>query len=257
VTCVPMVYEKRSKSAPVSPAPLQSGIIQRCGSKACAPGTCTHGAGDKPLDATTRSAMESQSGHDFSRVSVHADVQQPDGDKTKTEDCPDDQAREINAAIAAASPAILSTISAILHQTPATTAALQTYFGTSGPSQAAHIALRLAVIERRLPGATVECEMPGSFLYNFFCGDALAYVRPIPAFFGLANIHVCQPQFSRLTEVQRVATVIHEGAHRYTDASDKAYYTLDCQQTPATAALSDYDRSVNADSYACLVQALH
>ena len=54
----------------------------------------------------------------------------------------------------------------------------------------------------------------------------LAYVRYIPAYFGLGSIHVCQPAFHNLTPLQRMATLVHEGAHRYIDATDDTYFTL-------------------------------
>ena len=53
-----------------------------------------------------------------------------------------------------------------------------------------------------------------------------------------------------------MATMVHEGAHRFIDADDEAYYTLDCAQTDKTRALDDSDRRDNADSYGCLVQTL-
>jgi hypothetical protein len=170
------------------------------------------------------------------------------------EDCSDRQLSQVAAAVSNSGPAIRSTISAILGPTPP--AALTTYFGATGPQNAASIALRLAIVASSLPGATVECEVPGSLMYDWFCGGNLAYVRPIPAFFGLANIHVCQPRFEMLTALQQRTTLIHEGAHRYIGADDEAYYTLTCQPTSDTNALSDAERRDNADSYACLVEAL-
>lgn len=172
------------------------------------------------------------------------------------EDCSTEHAREVRTASAAALPAVRNTISAILGNTPAANATLKTYFGDSGPDHAASIGLRLAIIAHRLSGATVECENPGGFMYDHFCGGALAYVRPVPAFFGFGNIHLCQPGFHNLNARQQMATLVHEGAHRYIDADDEAYYTLDCNETAETRALSDSDRRDNADSYGCLVHAL-
>jgi Domain of unknown function (DUF4157) len=169
-------------------------------------------------------------------------------------DCSAENSSEITGAARMAIPAIRRTISAILEPRPP--AALIKYFGSSAPSYAAHIGLRLAIIASRIYGATIECENPGSLMYNYFCGSNLAYVRGIPAFFGMANIHVCQPAFHGLTQTQRMTTLVHEAAHRYIDADDEAYYTLDCGETAATAALSDSDRRDNADSYGCLVQTL-
>jgi hypothetical protein len=174
------------------------------------------------------------------------------------EDCSADHEAAIRAAARAAGPAIRQTISAILGspRTPAAEAALNLYFGASAPRYAANIALRLAIIASRIPGATIECENPDSIAYDFFCGGALAYVRPVPAFFGVANIHVCQPGFQNQSATERMGTIVHEAAHRFIDADDEAYYGAGCTETGETAALSDSDRRDNADSYACLVQTL-
>jgi len=130
------------------------------------------------------------------------------------------------------------------------------YFGASGPRYSVYIALRLLIIAKGLESATIECENPGGWFYGTFCEGALAYVRPTPAFFGLGSIHLCQPGFHNLSEPQRVATLIHEGAHRYIGSDDEAYYTLGCAETGETRALSDRDKRDNADSYGCLVQSL-
>ncbi len=53
-----------------------------------------------------------------------------------------------------------------------------------------------------------------------------------------------------------MATLVHEGAHRYIDADDEADYTLNCQETGETRALSDFERRDNEDFYVCLVHAL-
>jgi hypothetical protein len=108
------------------------------------------------------------------------------------------------------------------------------------------------------PRAIRTTKEPATHLvsYDHFCEDNLAYVRSIPSYFGLGSIHVCQPAFHNLTPLQRMATLVHEGAHRYLDANDEAYFTDDCQPTPATSALSNLERLDNADSYGCLVQTL-
>src|SRR4051794_14011774 len=77
---------------------VSSPVLQRCGAKACIPGTCDHReepvlqrqAGTpgtvpeivyevvrspgQPLDQATRAFMEPRFGHDFSHVQVHADT---------------------------------------------------------------------------------------------------------------------------------------------------------------------------------------
>jgi Domain of unknown function (DUF4157) len=95
-----------SSKSPAAP-PLMSfsrakpGSLQRCGSKVCAPGTCSHdvqeersaaahsdeaasipsivkdvlSSGGRPLDSHVRSTMERGFGHDFRDVRVHADAE--------------------------------------------------------------------------------------------------------------------------------------------------------------------------------------
>jgi hypothetical protein len=106
------------------------------------------------------------------------------------------------------------------------------------------------------PRAIRTTKEPATHLvsYDHFCENNLVYVRSIPAYFGFGSIHVCRPAFHKLTPLRRMATLVHEGAHRYLDANDEAYFTGDCQPTPATNAMSDLERLNNADSYGCLVQ---
>lgn len=175
-------------------------------------------------------------------------------------DCSRDHGAEIRRAAAAAVPAIARTISAILEfpLRPPAADALRRFFGASGAANAAQIALRLAVIQHRIPGAAVECENPGGFMYDHFCEGVLAYVRPVPAFFGAGSIHVCQPAFHNLPAPNQMSTLVHEAAHRYNDASDQGgtYYTRNCGDTAKTRALSDRQRRNHADAYRCLVQTL-
>lgn len=142
-------------------------------------------------------------------------------------------------------------------RSPAITAALTKYFGPNGPNQAAAIALRLHRIAARLPDVGIECEYPGSFGYNHFCGGSWAYVRPIPALVGVGNMHICQPQFHALGQpMYQMITIVHEGAHRFIDVTDEGYYTLECEDTAETAGLTEGQRRNNADCYSCLVQSV-
>lgn len=175
------------------------------------------------------------------------------------EDCSDLHREEVRTAIAAVPPAIRRTISAILGPAdPAVETAMRRYFGASSltGSYPASIGLRLAIIASRIGNADVECENPGSFMYDHFCGNALAYVRSVPAFFGIGSIHLCQPGFHNLAPQGQMATIVHEAAHRYNDADDEAYFDLDCSETAETRSLSDVDKRDNADSYGCLVYTL-
>ena len=173
-----------------------------------------------------------------------------------TSDCSAAHAPEVVTAYRDAIAAIPQVVTKILSRpmTAATRAAFRRYFGDNSP---ASIGLRLYIIRHRLSNATVECENPGSLMYGTFCpNNNLAYVRSVPAFFGLGNIHVCQPQLHNLNARQRMATIVHEAAHRYLGCDDEAYFTLNCTQTAETRGLSDLQRWDNADSYGCLVHAL-
>jgi len=122
-------------------------------------------------------------------------------------------------------------------------AALKKFFGPH--PNATRIALRLRDINKGLKGVTIECENPASF----------AYTRGIPAI-AMGNIHLCQPQFHDPTVEQRAETIVHEGSHKFIGTGDNGYYTLNCDETAETQALSDSGREDNADCYGCLVQTL-
>jgi outer membrane protein OmpA-like peptidoglycan-associated protein len=178
-----------------------------------------------------------------------------------TEDCTPAHETEIRSALAESQPAVSRTVSQIMTTplSPAARAALELYMGATGPSHVSAISLRLLKIRHGLQDITVECEYAGGLEYWALdcAGASLAGTRQIPFIdFGYGDLHVCEPNFSGLTRAQRVTTLVHEGAHRFIDADDEAYYTLTCAQTPETAALSDDDRRDNADSYGCLVEAL-
>lgn len=133
------------------------------------------------------------------------------------------------------------------------------YFGRSGPRHRVTIAWNLMKIRYGLGSATIECEYPGSWFYNYFCPRRrLGYVRTLAAFLiRWANIHACQPQFHNAPPRTRMATIVHEGAHRYIIAWDyNAYYDRGCGQTAATRRLTDSQRRNHADSYSCLVYRL-
>lgn len=194
--------------------------------------------------------------------------------KLDVEDCAPTRAAAVRQAAADIEPRVRTTVSKISAstRTPDVDAALALFFGTLAPKVwmfgdevdvrqivgpiVPHIARQLTIISSRMPGATIECENPGTWFYDFFCENTLAYVRGIPAYFGLGSIHLCQPAFHNLTPMQRVRALVHEGAHRYIDATHDSYFTRDCRATRATRSMSDLERLNNADSYGCLVQTL-
>ena len=170
-----------------------------------------------------------------------------------TDDCSQEYGDELQLAYINAQNAIPRVASKLLNPSASDR---RTYASIFGTNNAVSIGLRLYLIRQGLQSATAQCENPDGLLYNFFCGNAIAYVRPVPAFFGIGDIHVCQPGFHNLSETQQMATLIHEGAHRYLGADDEAYYTLNCNETADTRGLDDSDRWDNADCYGCLVQQL-
>jgi outer membrane protein OmpA-like peptidoglycan-associated protein len=91
---------------------------------------------------------------------------------------------------------------------------------------------------------TFECEDEG-------CDDK-AYVRGgIALIRRHANIHVCPPWYAQ-DYFNRVRTLIHERAHQYPGARDKAYNWSDDYKT-----LSPKDAINNADSYAVLIRQIY
>jgi hypothetical protein len=177
--------------------------------------------------------------------------------RADVEDCSADDTKEVRAALSASDTKVVATVNAIMGGGSTANAAVAKYFGSSGSSRVSGIALRLLETANGLKGATIECENPDSWFYGHFCGEGtLGYVRAAPAFLGLGSIHLCQPSFHNLTGPQRICTLVHEGAHRYIDADDEAYYTLDCAETSETRGMDDDERYENADSFGCLVQTL-
>jgi hypothetical protein len=183
----------------------------------------------------------------------------------RAEDCTPVEEPAVNDAAATAQACIATVRTVITGGPPApdVTDALTTYFGQSGPASAPAIAASLETIADGLADATAVCwRASGRFspIYDLFCGGAAGHTFVGPGIGGYWNIHICQPQFHTLPgPVQQMSTMIHEGAHRFLSMGPEAHasYTLPgCQQTAATRALTDAQRLVNPDSYACLVETL-
>jgi hypothetical protein len=172
------------------------------------------------------------------------------------EDCSEDHEAHVREAVTDARHSLVSAATALGLEDPpqVITDKFRTYFGST--FKRVSFIPRLMAIRDGLGSAGVECEYPGSWFHGYFCGGSLAYVRGLPGLPSFGNIHVCQPSFDNLPPLQRMATMVHEGAHRFLNARDKGQYTLDCQETAETEGLHDMDRRINADSYGCLVQTL-
>lgn len=85
----------------------------------------------------------------------------------------------------------------------------------------------------------LECEEPGSFLFDFVCGGTYAYVWGVP----WTNVHLCPGAFGR-SATDLAETITHESSHKFSGTDDKAYCWGGCPSS-----LSRWDAYDNADSY--------
>ena len=88
----------------------------------------------------------------------------------------------------------------------------------------------------------------------FWCGpNDLAYVRgAFPFIRRLMDINLCPKWFTCSNYHKRVSTVIHEVAHQYPGAGDKAY-----EWQTSYASLSSAEAIKNADSYAVAAREIY
>lgn len=188
--------------------------------------------------------------------SLPAPASKPLPNQYAIEDCSAAYEAEIRDAIDGARRKLTEIANAIVN--PGSNVKADTAFGKFfGSNSAVSIADKLLTIGKSLESVSIECEDPGNFLYDFFCPPStIAYTRQITAITGYGNVHVCEPQFHNLTRAQKIGTIVHEGAHRYIDATGETYYTIDCVDTKKTLAMIDSDRYNNADCFACLIQEL-
>lgn len=91
-------------------------------------------------------------------------------------------------------------------------------------------------------GVTYECERPGSWFYEHFCGHpTTAYVRKWVGF----RVHLCDGAFGRPTD-HLAETLIHENSHMFDFTDDEEYCSLVDGCSPD---LDTEDALDNADSY--------
>lgn len=118
---------------------------------------------------------------------------------------------------------------------------LRKYFSDDSTSTYLHVRIGLLDIQRGLRRSlSIECEQPGSFMFDWFCGDASAYVRH-PALSWA--IHLCPGAF--VSADWLTTTIIHEISHLYGWTDDEQYCSL-----ATGCSLSRWDAYDNADSYA-------
>jgi hypothetical protein len=183
-------------------------------------------------------------------------ARKPGGPAGPDSACSARQSAQIRAALAVAFTSLRRTVSSVQQPDPVTDAELLRFFGPSATADRPAIALRFARILAGLRSAPVECEDDDSVLCSDIAGDGttLAYVI-LPA----QTIHACQPRLARETDLERLQTMVHEGAHaflRLTRLTD-VYYGSGCADTQKTLALTDAQRRKQPDAYACLVRLLN
>jgi hypothetical protein len=117
---------------------------------------------------------------------------------------------------------------------------LNKYFNDHSVSTYLHALIGYRSLASIAGSFTIECEQPGSLLYDHFCGGTLAYVRDlVPG----ANVHLCGSAFGR-SAVALAETIVHESSHKFDHTDDEAYCWGGC---PAT--LSRWSAYDNADSF--------
>ena len=130
-------------------------------------------------------------------------------------------------------------------------------FRNSSEVIADRVAQDLSEVQAGLPSATMECEQVGEFMYDHFCGgNGQGYTRPIPAIFGIGNIHLCMQNWQFYPRRLKSIIVLHEGTHRYALKGDKFYFDNRCHETGDSLGKHQVHRLANADSYACIVHHL-
>jgi hypothetical protein len=122
-----------------------------------------------------------------------------------------------------------------------TSTLLMKYFTDDSPSTKLHALIGFRSLEAGIgTNFTVECEKIGSFMYDWFCGGNLAYVRP----FAIGpNVHLCESAFGR-SDNELAETLVHEASHKFSRTDDEAYCWSGCP-----ASLSRWAAYDNADSY--------
>lgn len=125
--------------------------------------------------------------------------------------------------------------------TSAVTALLDKYFNDHSASTYLHALVGYRNLLSGISGSfTVECEQPGSFMYDYFCGGTLAYVRTlVPG----PNVHLCGSAFGR-SDTALAETIAHESSHKFDNTGDKAYCWGGCP-----ASLDRWAAYNNADSF--------
>jgi hypothetical protein len=199
----------------------------------------------------------SGTGHDFSRMRVHPggteQVQRqapatttatpaaaPSGGSTL--DCTASDIAQIARARPIAAAMVRKALREVGSPSSLTTSTLlMKYFTDDSPSTKLHVLIGLTSLNAGIgTNFTIECEKIGSFMYDWFCGGTLAYVRP----FAIGpNVHLCESAFTR-SDNDLAEILVHEASHKFSRTDDEAYCWSGCP-----ASLSRWAAYDNADSY--------
>jgi outer membrane protein OmpA-like peptidoglycan-associated protein len=158
---------------------------------------------------------------------------------TPTQDCTASNNSEIAFALPIARNMVSHAIDVLGR--PSSTAVddmLDKYFNDHSASTYLHVLSGYRNLSSIAGSFTIECEQPGSFMYDHFCGGIYAYVWSHGA-----NVHLCGAAFGR-SAVDLAETIVHESSHKFDNTDDKAYCWGGC---PAT--LSRWSAYDNADSF--------
>ena len=166
-----------------------------------------------------------------------------------TNDCNIDQRAELASTLPLARSMVNHALSVMGRSpTPAIRAMLRKYFNDDSVSTQMHVIAGLQRLQRGLrTTVTYECENPGSFMYETFCGGSTAYVWKQPL--GI-DIHLCAAAFGRSNSAL-AETLIHENSHMFDFTDDEGYCSLvgGCPDD-----LSRWDAYDNADSFSTFCQ---
>lgn len=167
-----------------------------------------------------------------------------------TEDCNARQREELKNALPLAKAMVDNALSRLYGPVDAKTKVmLRKYFSDdSWKTKRGFIAGLKRIKSGLATSVEYECENPGSFMYDYFCDGATAYVR---AWVGM-SIHLCAAAFGR-SNAALAETIIHEASHMFDFTDDEKY----CSVGAGCAGLDRWDAYDNADSFSTFAMDLY
>jgi len=157
-----------------------------------------------------------------------------------TQDCTTGNNSEIAFALPIARDMVSHATDVLNHPSSSVDALLDKYFNDHSTSTYMHALAGFRNLASISGSFTIECEQPGSFMYNHFCGGSYAYVRDlVPG----AHVHLCGSAFGRSAN-SLAETIVHESSHKFDNTGDHEYCWSGCPST-----LSRWSAYDNADSF--------